>query len=58
MSLFLSAESPMSMFAPKEQRIGGLGEVASAPLFKGRCVFFWWTPKIGGGIRALLEHEN
>jgi hypothetical protein len=54
MSLFSSAESPIGVFAPKEQRIG---EVASAPLFEGRWVFFW-PPKIGGGIGALLEHEN
>jgi hypothetical protein len=40
------------------QKNRGLGEVASAPLFEGRWVFFWWPPKIGGGIGALLEHEN
>jgi hypothetical protein len=55
MALFPSAKSAMGVFAPKEQRIG---EVASAPLFEGRWVFFWWPPKIGGGIRTLLEHEN
>jgi hypothetical protein len=58
MALFPSAESPIDVFAPKEQRIGGLGEVASAPLFEGRCMFFWWPLKIEGGIGTLLEHEN
>jgi hypothetical protein len=58
MALFPSAESPMGVFAPKERRIRGLGEVASAPLFEGRWVFFWWPPKFGGGIGTLLEHEN
>jgi hypothetical protein len=58
MLLFSSVESPMGVFAPKEQRIRGLGEVASAPLFEGRWVFFWWPPKIRGGIGTLLEHEN
>jgi hypothetical protein len=36
MTLFSSAESPIGVFAPKEQRIGGLREVASVPLFEGR----------------------
>jgi hypothetical protein len=47
MVLFPSAESPMGVIAPKEQRIGGLGKVASAPLFEGRWVFFCGHQKLG-----------
>jgi hypothetical protein len=47
MALFLSAESPMGVFAPKEQRIRGFGEVASVPLFEGRWVFFGGHQKLG-----------
>jgi hypothetical protein len=47
MALFSSAESPMGVFAPKEQRIGGLGRLQVPLYLRGDGCFFGGHQKLG-----------